>query len=345
MIRVLIAEDSASARAYLQHLVNSAPDMEVVAVAVNGAEAARLTCELRPDVVAMDIHMPVMDGYSATREIMAKCPTPVVIVSALISGKASGDTFRIFEAGAVAAVTKPHGPGTEQAMAECEKLVTTLRQMAGIDLRGRAAPVARHEGNVQSQPNPCAYRLVAIGASTGGPIALKMLLQQLPAQFALPVLVVQHISPGFITGMVTWLSQSCALPIKVAEDQEKIQPGHVYFAPDNCHMTVNRQGRICCVDAPPMHSVRPAVSWLFQSVAEHYAATAVGVLLTGMGRDGAQELLAMQQRGAVTLLQDQASCVVYGMPGEAAQLGVGNYHLPPEKIGQQLAVLCGDAAR
>lgn len=348
MIRVLIAEDSASARAYLQHIIDSAPDMEVVAAVPNGEQAVRLTCELRPDVIAMDIHMPVMDGYSATRNIMSKCPTPVVIVSSLVHGSDARETFRIMEVGAVAALPKPFGPGTQKGKDDADALVAILREMASVRVVKRVGGSSpKPQFMAQSiAPVPVknaktnAYRLVAIGASTGGPIALQTLLRQLPADFPVPIVVVQHISLGFIGGMVTWLSKSCALPVTVAESGEKVQAGHVYFAPDGMHMGIDRYGTIFFNDAPPVHSVRPAVSFLFHSVAKNYAKHAIGVLLTGMGRDGAQELLTLKQCGAVTLVQDQGSCVVYGMPGEAARLGAGDYHLSPDKIGQQLIALC-----
>ncbi|MCD6527412.1 MAG: chemotaxis protein CheB [Desulfuromonas sp.] len=186
----------------------------------------------------------------------------------------------------------------------------------------------------------CQQKLVVIGASTGGPVALRDLLQQLPASFPLPVLVVQHISHGFMPGMVEWLKKSCALRLCVADDGQRIEIGTVYFAPDHFHMGVSAHGRIFLRDAPLMHCVRPAASFLFQSVAKGYGGRAIGVLLTGMGRDGAAELLTLQQLGCPTLIQDKASCVVYGMPGEAAKLGAGNYHLPPDAIGRQLIQLC-----
>nr|WP_320049608.1 chemotaxis-specific protein-glutamate methyltransferase CheB [uncultured Desulfuromonas sp.] len=341
MIRVLIAEDSASSRAYLKFIVESAEDMEVVAVAENGEQAAELTCRLRPDVVAMDIHMPVLDGCSATRKIMAQCPTPVVIVSTLVNGSASQETFHILEAGAVAAVPKPSGPNSKAAATDREKLLRILRQVSGLNVVAptRQVPLVA-EVTFAPAPVACRHKLVVVGASTGGPVALQTLLSQLPEGFPLPVLVVQHISPGFVPGMVQWLQNNCALPICVAQNGQKVEPGTVYFAPDNRHMGVTALGRIVLKDGPMMHSVRPAVSYLFQSVAQSFGADVIAVLMTGMGRDGAEELLTLQQLGAVTLIQDKASCVVYGMPGEAERLGAGQYKLPPERLGQQLVRMC-----
>lgn len=191
---------------------------------------------------------------------------------------------------------------------------------------------------------PPAYRLVVVGSSTGGPTALQSMLSQLPADFALPVLVVQHISAGFVEGLVVWLAKHCALPVSVAQLGEKVRCGHIYLAPDAVHMGLDTHGCIIFNDDPPMHGVRPAVSYLFSSAGVHGGQGIIGVLLTGMGCDGAQELFELHQRGAVTLLQDRASCVVYGMPGVAAKLGAGDYHLPPDKIGQQLVALVNSAA-
>lgn len=346
MIRVLIAEDSASVKIYLQHLVDSVDDMEVVAVVSDGEQAVRLTCELKPDVVAMDIHMPVMDGYSATRCIMSQCPTPVVIVSSLIQGSDARETFRLLEVGALAAVPKPPGPGSAHAQQEAEAFIGTLRKMAAVKVSKPVevtklvevpAPATMHTAAKRNTD----YRLVVIGSSTGGPVALQNMLRELPADFPLPIVVVQHISVGFIEGMVKWLSQSCALPLCVAKAGVTVQAGHVYFAPDGAHVTISQHGLLCLNYDPPLHSVRPSVSYLFGSTAQNYGNSAIGVMLTGMGRDGAQEMLAMKNAGAVTLVQDESSCVVYGMPGAAAKLGVGDYHLPPERIGQQLIVLAG----
>ncbi|MDY0189934.1 MAG: CheB methylesterase domain-containing protein [Desulfuromonas sp.] len=183
------------------------------------------------------------------------------------------------------------------------------------------------------------YRMVVVGSSTGGPTALQLMLRQLPPHFPLPLVVVQHIAPGFIAGLVTWLAKSCALPISIAQLGERIQRGHVYLAPDGVHTGIDKQGCIIFNDDPPVHSVRPAASYLFSSTGVRSGRGVIGVLLTGMGCDGSQELYDLQQNGAVTLLQDESSCVVYGMPGVAAKLGAGDYHLPPDKIGQQLVAL------
>jgi len=337
MIRVLIVDDSASMRLFIEQLVGAAGDMEVVGVAVNGAEAVTLTCSLRPDIVVMDIHMPIMDGYAATKEIMQCCPTPIVVASALVKGDSGREVFLALEAGAVAAVEKPRR-GSAQHADSCDAFVATLRETATVKVKKQAcSPALMPAPDLPAAIIP--YSLVAIGSSTGGPVALQQLLNQLPADFALPIVVVQHISPGFIAGMVAWLEKSCKLPISVAVAGEYVQAGHVYFAPDATHIIVGSNGRISFNTSPPIHSVRPAASYLFKSVARSYGNRVIGVLLTGMGCDGAQELLELHKLGAVTLLQDKASCVVYGMPGVAAKLGAGDYHLPPEQIARQLVRL------
>ena len=339
MIKVLIADDSSVVRLWLTSLVEAQDDMVVVAQAVNGEDAVRLSCELSPDVVAMDIHMPKMDGYAATKQIMQCCPTAIVIVSALVQQECSRETFIALDVGAVAVVPKPRYGAADD---EGSKFVQILREVSMTKIRqNKIDRVSRAQIPLPASPagRQKNYRLVVVGSSTGGPVALQKMLQQLPADFALPVVVVQHISPGFITGMVDWLDKSCNLSVTVAVVGEKVQPGHVYFAPDGAHMGVNQRGEIIFNDKAPLHSVKPAVSYLFSSSGVNGGKGVIAVLLTGMGCDGAQELFDLQQQGAVTLLQDEASCVVYGMPGVAAKLGGGNYHLPPEKIARQLTVL------
>lgn len=336
MIQVLIADDSTSVRLLIQRLIEAEEDMQVIAQAKDGSEAWQLTCKLQPDVVAMDIHMPGMDGYTATKKIMRQCPTPIVIVSSLVQNDCARETFMALEAGAVAAVPKP---GYSDIKAGSVNFLRTLREAAAAKVMPRsvettvktsAAPTV-HAGNK--------YRLVVVGSSTGGPVALQQMLQQLPPSFPLPIVVVQHISPGFIAGMVDWLQKNCRLTVTVATAGEKVQPRHVYFAPDNAHMGIDNNGVVIFNNNPPLHSVRPAVSYLFSSSGVKSGTGIIAVLLTGMGRDGAQELLDLHRNGAVTLLQDEASCVVYGMPGWAAKLGAGDYHLPPDKIGQKLIAM------
>jgi len=204
----------------------------------------------------------------------------------------------------------------------------------------RSAPSATPVGRLPARRTPGSpVEALVIGVSTGGPNALAAMLPTLPADLPVPVLIVQHMSPGFIRGFAEWLALSSGLPVHVASDGVKLLPGNVYVAPDGCHMLVDRNKGIRLSDAPPENGLRPAVSALFRSVTKIYGGRAVGVLLTGMGRDGADELLIMKKMGAVTIIQDQASSVIYGMPGEAAKLDAASFTLPPAGIGALLAAI------
>lgn len=341
-IRVLVVEDSPVARDFLTHILNLVPDLEVVGVAHDGEQALAMIHECRPDVVTMDIHMPVMDGFEATRRIMEVRATPIVIVSASSTVLESVTACRALGAGAVAVEARPFGFGHPLFVSSTEKLVETLRLMAGVKVvrrwaekggsAGGAAPVSRG-------PAPAEVRLVAIGASTGGPAAIAIILSALPKNLPFPVVIVQHICDGFITGFGEWLGQTSGLPVTIAAHYELMLPGRVYVAPSGFHLGVTSSRHIQLDAGPPQNGQRPAVSHLFRSVASAYGKHAVAVLLTGMGSDGSAELKLIRDRGGVTIAQDQASSVVHGMPGEAIRLGAATHVLPPESIGSFLRTL------
>ncbi|NTV10080.1 MAG: chemotaxis-specific protein-glutamate methyltransferase CheB [Zoogloea sp.] len=346
-IRVLVVEDSLVARDLLVYLFNREASLEVVGTARDGQEAIELTRRLRPDVVTMDIHMPRVDGLEATRIIMETVPVPIVVVSASVIGKDVADSFRILEAGALAIVSKPDSMSGELV----DKLVETVRLMAEVKVVKRwprqAGAQSLRVGTVVRPVQP--VRLVAMGASTGGPQVLKTILSGLDARFPVPVAIIQHISPGFTEGFVHWLEQSSGFPVGLAREGEYLCAGRAYVAPDGVHLLVATDGRgMCRADlscAPAENGHRPSVSPLFRSVAEHLGGGAVGVLLTGMGRDGAAELKRMRERGAVTIAQSRESSVVPGMPGEAIDLGAATHVLPPEQIAGTLRQAVGEGGR
>ena len=344
MIKVLIVDDSASMRMFLEHILNAGPGLTVIGTAGNGEEAITQAERLAPDVITMDIDMPLMNGLDATRRIMETRPVPIVILSGVLDRDEVITSFRALEAGAVAALQKPQGEGHPDHAWEVEALIQTVKLMSEIKLV-RRWPQAKKGETVSPLPETAGIRpsqtpqVVAIGASTGGPVVIKEILSLLEKRFTLPVLIVQHMSPGFIRGFAEWLALSAGLPVHVASDGVKLLPGNVYVAPDGCHMLVDRNKGIRLSDAPPENGLRPAVSALFRSVTKIYGGRAVGVLLTGMGRDGADELLIMKKMGAVTIIQDQASSVIYGMPGEAAKLDAASFTLPPAGIGALLAAI------
>lgn len=346
IISVLIADDSPVAREFLTHVLQEDPAIKVVGTVRHGQEALEWMARRKPDVVLMDIHMPVMNGLEATRRIMSTCPVPVIIVSATWDRENVARTFQAMEAGAVAAMEKPAGlknPATPGLVAE---LVRTVKLMAGMPLVRRwsiASPPARPSVPIPPPatlpPETSAIRLVAVGASTGGPPALQAFLAALPPHWPVPLLIVQHISPGFLPGMAEWLEKTTGVAVRIPRQGDPLLPAHAYLAPDGCHMGVRRDATILLSTAPEENSLRPSVSFLFRSVAREFGRRVAAVLLTGMGRDGAEELLAIRQAGGITFAQDKESSVVHGMPGEAIALGAACHVKPPAEIARLLVSL------
>ena len=342
-IKVLIVEDSKVAAQFLSDLLTSDPRIEVVGVARDGVEGMEAARRCQPDVITMDINMPRANGYEATRQIMETCPTPIVIVSAS-TGEAAMD-FQAMEAGALAVVALPEGRGHAGHASSVKELLNTVKLMSEVKVvrRWARSGVSKRQPAPEPRPIPaptdpiCA---VVIGASTGGPLALKTLLQELPANFGASLFIVQHMTPGFTHGFAEWLADSANFPLKVAVHGGVIQPGVAYVAPDGLHMGFASAKQIALSSAPPEHRMRPSVSHLFRSAHATFGSKVAAVLLTGMGQDGAQELKALKEAGAVTLAQDEESSVVHGMPGHAIFLGAASYILSPDEISRMLAHLC-----
>lgn len=337
--QVLIVEDSPVMQEMLAHLLDGDSETQVLAIARDGPQALEILQTARPDVITVDIHMPGMDGFELTRRIMETQPVPVVIVSASWRPEEVAMTFRALEAGAVAIVGKPEGPGHPRHDEESRKLLQTVKTMAEVKVVKRWAR-ARHKG----APSPASssgavaspIRLVAIGSSTGGPVVLQNILMRLPRDFPAPVVIVQHIAAGFLQGLTDWLTTTTGFPVHVAKHGETLLPSNAYLAPDSFHTEVSRDSRIALVPGPPEFGLRPSVAHLFASVARAFGPNAAGVLLTGMGRDGAEELKLMHDKGALTIVQDRESSVVFGMPGEAVKLGAAGHVLNPEAIAALL---------
>ncbi len=343
MIRVLVAEGSQTLRDFLVNILSAAADIQVIATATDGLHALEAVRRLKPDVVTMGIHMPGMDGLEATRRIMEGHPVPIVIVSGTSTDHVA-TTFRAVEAGALAFVPRPLGIGHQDHSASAAELVQMVRLMAEV----RVVRRWRKPQPPERRPPPVALvgpsarpetRLVAIGGSTGGPLALQSILAGLPQDFPVPVLAVQHISPGFVQGFVEWLAASSSMPVRVAADGDHPLPGHVYVAPDGAHLGLGRSGNLVLDHAPAEHGQRPAVSFLFRSLAATLGARVVGVLLSGMGADGAVELKQLKDAGAITIAQSKESSVVHGMPGVAIGLGGATHVLAPDEIAATLREL------
>lgn len=341
MIRVLVVEDSSVARDFLVGILDNTPDIRVVGTAADGEEALQAVRRLRPDIITMDIHMPKLDGLEATRQIMETEPTPIIIVSASSDPREVATSFRAMEAGALAVLPRPAGPGHPNHETEVRELLRLIRAMSEVKVlrrwpRSRPTSVLRPPPQTGLGQPPSRPRVVAIGASTGGPPVLQSILAALPREYPLPILIVQHMTAGFIQGFCEWLAMGSALTVRVACDWELLRPGHVYLAPDDAHMKVGWGNRIVLSQEEPENGLRPAVSCLFRSVAEVYGGASVAGLLTGMGRDGAQELRLLRDKGALTFAQDRESSVVHGMPGEAIRLDAATLILPPDKIAALL---------
>jgi two-component system chemotaxis response regulator CheB len=342
MIKVLIVDDSKVIQEFLAHLLSSDPDIQVVGIANSGYEAIELVRVKKPDVITMDIHMPGMDGYEATRKIMETYPTPIVIVSGSSNKKEVTNTFRLLEVGALAVVIRPPGFEHPHFATSRKELIQTVKLMSEVKVV-RLFPRSRKEQikplrSVQTFENDLKrIQVIAIGASTGGPMALQLILSRLPADLPVPVLIVQHIAAGFVKGFLEWLSATSGIKLKIAEDREPISAGTGYIAPDNFHMGISRGSKIDLSNQPPENGLKPSASYLFRSVAQYFGPNALGVLLTGMGKDGADELKAMKEKGAITIVQNEESSVVFGMPGEALRIGAADQALSPEKIAEILA--------
>lgn len=349
-IRILVVDDSSAARELLVYLLNADPKLQVIGTAADGEQAVVAAQRLRPDVITMDIHLPKLDGFGATRIIMETCPTRIVMVTATSLPYEVAATFNALEAGALTVLGKPLGPGHPNHRAAADELLQTVKLMAEVQVVKRwmraAAPAGSGLAPQAARKNAFAARreadgatdiqLVAIGASTGGPLVLQAILSQLTPPFAVPVLIVQHIAAGFTDGFAEWLARTSGFRVKVATHREYVRAGTAYIAPDGTQMVMSSDGTIALTADPPEYGLRPSVSCLFRSIASVFGPQSIGILLTGMGRDGAQELKLMRQAGAVTIAQDKESAVIYGMPGEAVKLEAATYVLPPEGIATTL---------
>jgi two-component system, chemotaxis family, protein-glutamate methylesterase/glutaminase len=339
MIRVLIVEDSATVRGCLREALTPAEGFEVVGEATDGGQAVELCRRLRPDVITMDVMLPVMTGLAATEQIMAVAPTPILVVCSA-DRRELFTTYDALAAGAVDVLEKPRGDAGDATWGR--RLRTAVKVVSRIRVVTKRRPGPPPPPVRAARPAAATTRAIAIGASTGGPGAIVRLLRALPAGFAIPVLYVQHLSANesFAQAYTGWLAEQTGHVVGYARGGESLGAlgGRVTMAPPDLHLLV-RDGHLHVSSAPPRHSCRPSVDTLFESLAADLRGSAAGCLLTGMGRDGAGGLLALRRAGALTFAQDEASSVVYGMPKEAVALGGAAESLPPEQIGARLAAL------
>lgn len=341
-IRVLVVEDSLTIRKRLCEVLGDNPALEVVGEAADGKSAIELCQSLRPDCITMDMVLPVMSGLSATEYIMAHCPTPILVVSASTNRGELFKTYEALAAGAVDVLEKPSGHDDPDETWE-RRLIAAVQMVSRIRVithpRGRLSSLARPP--VASSSNGRAPgRVLAVGTSTGGPGAIVEVLRGLDPSVRAPLLLVIHINEPFGTAFANWLDGQSERRVSQAVDGESLadHAGCVLMAPPDKHLTIER-GRVRLTNDPERHSCRPSVDVLFESVAREYGGAGVACLLTGMGRDGATGLLAVRQAGGLTIAQDEATSVVYGMPREAALLNAAERILPLAEIGPHVSRL------
>lgn len=344
MIRVLLVDDSEVTLQVLEMIFEKETDIFVIGKSRSGAEAIAMTARLSPDIITMDINMPGMDGFITTRKIMENTPVPIIIVSGIDNLDEIRASFKAVEAGALAIYQKPPPIQDPAFGPAAEELVLAIRTYSEVRVIRRRNHRHIHEDvipeTLQIPDNSNQdIRVVVIGASTGGPQVVQDILMNLPTGFSLPMVLVQHMSPGFIEGMAIWLSESTGYKTKIPSEGELLQPGILYIAPDGKHTGITKDNRICFSHDKPEHNLRPSVSYLFRSAACNFEGSVVGILLTGMGSDGAEELLLIRQKGGLTVIQDRESAYVYGMPGAAETIRAAMYSFPPKRIASFLTSL------
>lgn len=347
-LRVLVVDDSAFMRGAISRVLATDPRFEVAGQAKDGQEAVKLAAELRPDVISMDFNMPGLNGAEATRAILAKRATPIVMLSAHTREGAAA-TVQALAAGAVDFVEKPDGEVSANLATIRDRLVEKLVAAAGANVQGpllpagvpeaSEPPVSRRAPRSSPKPMPAGLRVVVIASSTGGPAALVRVLPEIGAQTKAALVVVQHMSAGFTLALAEQLSERAGYRVTEAKQGDKLEAGHALVAPGGFHLVLERDGTVSVNESAPVHGVRPAADVTLKSAALVYGARAVGVVLTGMGRDGAMGLAAVKAAGGRTIAQDKPTCTVYGMPKAAVEMGVVDEVLPLDQIGRSVSKL------
>ena len=348
-VRVMLVEDSLVVRELLRHIVGRDPRLDVVAAVASGEEALAAIDTVHPDVISMDIRLPGIDGLETTRRIMAERPTPIVVIADSVEDSSLRISMNALRAGALSVVEKPVATTHAGYDAVAAEICTQLRIMAavpvirrrpiGSEWAGRTAAAMAPPRLSQAMEATRAQEMasvLAIAASTGGPPALARVIGGLPKGFPLPILVVQHMGPAFMEGFAAWLNGVVALPVGIARDGERAEPGRVYVAPGDRHLELGTGGTLRIVDAAPVAGQRPAATVLFASVARHAGPRGIGVLLTGMGEDDASGLLDMRRAGAVTVAEHESTAVVFGMPAAAIRLSAATNVLPLDRVAPHL---------
>lgn len=340
IIKVLVVDDSPVMCKALSSILNSDSQIIVAGVAYSGKEAVELVPRLKPDIITMDIHMPEMDGLEATRQIMAYYPTPILIVSTSVFKLGMEKVFEAISYGALEVLEKGK-IGFEGDKNSAQEFIEKVKFLSNIKViphpLARPGKEKRAEKILEVSSRKVLDRIVAIAVSTGGPQMLQQILKRLPKEFPCAIVIVQHISEGFLDGLVEWLNGSCAIKVKAAQDREEIGPGVAYIAPCGFQMRVDEEKKIRLSDESSYDGHKPSGSVLLESVARSYKQGAIGVILSGMGADGAMGIKAIKEMGGETIAQNEETCVVFGMPKVAIEMGVVDEVLPVEKIPEAIA--------
>lgn len=344
-IRVLIVEDSSVIRQFLEHIIARDPRLAIAGSVETAEEALRILNRVSPDVISMDIRLPGMNGFEATERIMRERPTPVVVVSASVERADLQITMNALQAGALTVLEKPCGVTSSEYEAMAERLCTQLAIMSQVQvIRQRFTPRPAVHPTRFRAPSGGGFRILGVVGSTGGPNALVQLLSGLGTGFSLPVLLVQHITASFLEGFAEWLNTVSPFSVEIVTDRSQLVPGKIYLATHDRHLHAEN-GFVRVHQGQPVCAQRPSGTVLFESMADAYGSQAMGVLLTGMGDDGAAGLLRIHQRGGHTIAEDESTAVVYGMPAEAVRLGAVSESLPLPSIAPRILQLAGCATR
>jgi len=339
-IRVLVVDDSLLAREMIITILSSTKDIEIVGQAKDGSDGIEMTKALKPDLVTMDIHMPHMNGLEAIEKIMAYSPTPILVVTASAIKEDMDLTFEALRAGALDVVEKP-APENWEDPSIGKDLIERVRLLSKIEviphLKGMKG--ASHlYSNVSTKG--AKFKVIGIAASTGGPSALLEILKPLPRDFPGGITIVQHITDGFTQGLAEWLDRESKIKVKKAEEGDRLSEGTALIAPDRCHMLVSEEGSIKLSKDAPVSGHRPSADVLFPSIASIFKDKAIGVILTGMGKDGAKGMKAIKENGGVTISQSEETCVVFGLPKAAIDMKAVDRILPIDRISSEIIKEC-----
>lgn len=333
-IRVLLVDDSIVSLEVLHQILSGHPDIEVVGKAKNGEEAWKLIPLVKPNIVCTDFYMPYMDGLQLTKKIMETDPIPILVMSSKVDPTKGKEYFSIMEAGALDFIKKPKSLDPNEE--ETQQMIDKIRVLSRVYVLKKSPKIPSPQKmtrEMPSSPFSSIYKILVIGASTGGPLALRSIFQQLPANFPIPIVCIQHISEGFLSGFADWLQDQCKLNIKIIHGKEEMESGVVYLPKENTHLEFTENYEATISHALPVNGHRPSIDFSMKSAAKIFRQTAIGVLLSGMGDDGAEGLLEMRRKGALTIAQSESSCVVFGMPQEAIALGAAVMVLDLNSIG------------